>query len=150
MKNILICVDGSEGAEYAVRDALEFNLLKDNNVFLFQVVPEGKILPGTASTPDFIDSLIEYNTKQAKEILVHFSEKIEGHCLEYSTAYVIGDPAEEILDFEKRNNIDLIVIGSRGLGKFSRTVLGSVSTKVSNNATSSVFISKDPSITRNK
>lgn len=148
MKNILICVDGSEGAEFAVKDALKFRLLEGNNVFLFQVVPESKILPGTASTPDFIDSLIEYNTKQAKEILVHFSEKIEGHCLEYSTAFVIGDPAVEILDFEKEHEIDLIIIGSRGLGKFSRTVLGSVSTKVSNNATCSVFISKDPNITR--
>jgi nucleotide-binding universal stress UspA family protein len=45
-----------------------------------------------------------------------------------------GDPADEILRNAERRKVDLIVMGSRGLGKFSRVILGSVSTKVLSNA----------------
>jgi nucleotide-binding universal stress UspA family protein len=41
-----------------------------------------------------------------------------------------GDPVEEIIQFAKNNDIDMIVIGSRGLGKIKGLLLGSVSSKV--------------------
>ncbi|UCH19826.1 MAG: universal stress protein [Deltaproteobacteria bacterium] len=41
-----------------------------------------------------------------------------------------GDPAEEIVKFSKNNDIDMIVIGSRGLGQTKGILLGSVSSKV--------------------
>lgn len=45
-----------------------------------------------------------------------------------------GDPADEILRIVKRFKIDLIILGNRGWGKFSRVFMGSVSTKVLNHA----------------
>ncbi len=41
-----------------------------------------------------------------------------------------GDPAEEILNFIEEQNIDLVVLGSRGLGTLSGLLMGSVSNKV--------------------
>ncbi len=41
-----------------------------------------------------------------------------------------GDYADEILEAAKEQKIDMIVIGSRGLGKIREAVLGSVSQKV--------------------
>lgn len=43
-----------------------------------------------------------------------------------------GDPAEVILDAAKEHEIDLIVLGSRGLGTLSGLLIGSVSSKVNN------------------
>ena len=49
---------------------------------------------------------------------------------EIRSAVVLGDPAEKIIQFAKENGIDMIVIGSRGLGGVKRSLLGSVSSEV--------------------
>ncbi|HUV21800.1 MAG TPA: universal stress protein [Gammaproteobacteria bacterium] len=41
-----------------------------------------------------------------------------------------GDPAEEIITFAKNRKADLIVCGSRGLGKWKSMLLGSISSKL--------------------
>ena len=43
-----------------------------------------------------------------------------------------GDPANEILKQAKKSDCDLIVLGTRGLGKVQGMLLGSVSRKVTN------------------
>jgi nucleotide-binding universal stress UspA family protein len=43
-----------------------------------------------------------------------------------------GDPANAIVGYADRNGIDLIVLGSRGLGQVEGMLMGSVSRKVSN------------------
>ncbi|MDO5754820.1 MAG: universal stress protein [Tissierellia bacterium] len=144
MANILICVDGSSGSDHAVEQAIKYGLLKGNYVHLLRVVPESKVIPGGAAGAEYINALVDYNVEQAKEMLEKYEERIKNKCLNYSTRYIIGDPAKEILHYEEDNEIDMIVIGSRGLGKFSRTVMGSVSTKVSNNCKCSIFVSKEP------
>jgi len=46
------------------------------------------------------------------------------------TEVVNGDPVEEILALAKRENADMIIMGSRGLGDLKGLLLGSVSHKV--------------------
>lgn len=58
------------------------------------------------------------------------------------TCVRIGRASEEILKCSEEKNVDLIVIGSRGLGGFSRTLLGSVSDKVLNAAKVPVLVNK--------
>ncbi len=58
------------------------------------------------------------------------------------TRYLKGDIAREILDCAKREQVDLIVMGSKNRGVFSRTLLGSVSNKVVNHSEVSVLIVK--------
>ena len=41
-----------------------------------------------------------------------------------------GDPAEEIFKVAKEMNVDLIVLGTRGLGTMRELLMGSVSHKV--------------------
>jgi nucleotide-binding universal stress UspA family protein len=55
-----------------------------------------------------------------------------------------GDAATEILDYAKENNIDLIIVGSRGLSTFRGWLLGSVSRKLVHYANCSVLIVKKP------
>jgi len=49
-----------------------------------------------------------------------------------------GDYAEEIVAVAKEQDVDMIVIGSRGLGKIREAVLGSVSQKVLHHASQTV------------
>ena len=60
----------------------------------------------------------------------------EGHLIE-------GDPASAILDVAEKADAGLIVIGSRGLGRVSRVVRGSVSSKVAAHATCDFLVVHD-------
>jgi nucleotide-binding universal stress UspA family protein len=53
-----------------------------------------------------------------------------------------GSPAETILKVAQKAEVDLIVVGSRGLSSVQRFLLGSVSDDVSIHARSSVLIVK--------
>ncbi|MDY0409746.1 universal stress protein [Paracerasibacillus soli] len=53
-----------------------------------------------------------------------------------------GKPANEITDFAKGKDIDLIIIGNRGLNGIKEFVLGSVSKKVVDEATCPVLVVK--------
>ena len=51
-----------------------------------------------------------------------------------------GKPARTLLEYSKDNAIDLIVVGSRGVGELDAALLGSVSQKVSLLSACSVMI----------
>jgi nucleotide-binding universal stress UspA family protein len=53
---------------------------------------------------------------------------------------VSGTPAHELLSTAKAKDADLIVVGSRGAGGFTRLLMGSVSTQVSHHAHCPVVI----------
>lgn len=53
-----------------------------------------------------------------------------------------GDPASKTLEVAGENSVDLIVLGSRGLGSLGELFLGGVSNKVSHGADISVMIVK--------
>jgi len=54
--------------------------------------------------------------------------------IKVQTLCEFGNPADKIINTAEHQNVDLILIGSRGLGGFSKTFMGSVSTKVCNHA----------------
>ena len=43
---------------------------------------------------------------------------------------VLGSPAEEVVDYAKARNADLIICGSRGFGRLKSLLLGSTSQKI--------------------
>ncbi len=66
----------------------------------------------------------------AKRTLESAQEIFHGYKGKFETILDYGEPAEEILLLAEREKPDLLIMGSRGLGGFSRVMLGSVSTKV--------------------
>ncbi len=58
--------------------------------------------------------------------------------------YLRGSPAEEILQFAKQEEIDLIVMGSHGRTGLSRLLMGSVAEEVMRKATCPVLVVKQP------
>ncbi len=78
------------------------------------------------------DHLLDYAKSQAEDMGVK-NVKINSRN---------GDYADEILDAAEEEKADMIVLGSRGLGKIRGTVLGSVSQKVLHHATQTVVAVK--------
>ena len=79
----------------------------------------------------------------SKKILDEAEKKFVDYDFPFHTHSVIGDAAQEILSYTRNKEIELIVMGNRGMGAFSRTILGSVSNKIVNSSLVSVLVVKD-------
>lgn len=53
-----------------------------------------------------------------------------------------GKPADELVDFAKEKDVDLIIMGNRGINGIKKLVMGSVSKKVLDNADCPVLVVK--------
>jgi nucleotide-binding universal stress UspA family protein len=73
--------------------------------------------------------------EEVKELLGTVTNKTSVQILE-------GDPASQIIQYAEENNNDVIVMGSRGLGRVREFFLGSVSHNVVQMAKCPVFIVK--------
>jgi len=60
--------------------------------------------------------------------------------VEVRTRWEYGDPTTRLLDMVEQENARLLLVGSRGRGRFTRALLGSVSTAVAARATSPVCV----------
>ena len=135
-KKILVPIDGSEHSLKALDVAKELGEQFKSEIHIFTVLD-------TVATPYVVkievpDEAIETTGK----ILNEAKKNITPYSYDIYTKYKKGNPAEEILKYAEDEDIGLIVIGNRGLGAFSRTLLGSVSNKIINNAKTSVLLVK--------
>jgi nucleotide-binding universal stress UspA family protein len=139
IKKILVATDGSSHAKRAVEFASEFASNYDVTVYLVHVVQEARIpdemknfmeaehleeSPGKA----YLETIGKKIIEDAKnDMLRHDVKKIEPILL-------VGDAPQEIVDFAKKQNIDVIIIGNQGLGRVKEFFIGSVTHKVFNAA----------------
>jgi nucleotide-binding universal stress UspA family protein len=122
----LIGLDSSFYSEKAFQFLLKL-LKKEDSVDLVSVVP----------------SYYKKSVEKAKKILLNFSKKCEEIGI-VSTIFLIHmeDPRAVLCELAEKNHIDMIVVGSRGLGKVSKLLLGSVSSYCIQYATCNVLIVK--------
>ena len=64
--------------------------------------------------------------------------------IESTSVLARGDAATEIIEYTNKEDIDLIVAGSRGLSQFQGWLMGSVSRKLVHYSNCSVLIVKQP------
>ncbi|PVU77593.1 universal stress protein UspA [Sulfolobus islandicus] len=127
MKRILVGYDGSENAERALDFAIELASKFSARLFIVEVIDltlfyNSGVLPPLEATK----SLEEKAKKDVKKAI----EKAKSKGVDTEGITLEGDPAHSILEFAKDNQVDVIVIGSRGLSKVQRIFLGSVSNKI--------------------
>ncbi len=132
IKKILVPVDGSEQAYKATEFAADLAKQSDAtihllHVFKLSIIPEGLgdyIMTDRAELQALGNKIIALAEDEAKKKGVKHIE----------AAVIEGDPSERIIDYAKDHDVDIIVLGSRGLGTFKGLLLGSVSNKVSHRA----------------
>lgn len=143
-KKILVTIDGSpqsdKAAEEAVRLTLACGTAFKSTLHALLVLP-GMRAP---SFTDFFPSLPATERpdwEESRRRIFYVVEKGASEAgIPIRSQVVYGDPAEEILAYADQEEIDVIVIGSSGMGRVKRTLLGSVSTKVALHARQSVYI----------
>ena len=82
------------------------------------------------------------NKKESLLLLDQALKVFDGFTGEVKTLFRNGDPGEEIIEEAEKGDYDLIIMGSRGRGIFTRTILGSISNKVLNHTNKNVLIIK--------
>lgn len=138
VRRILAPIDGSEHADRALDYALELAEQLGAEVEILTVVPE------TVETPEWMR---EYTLKMKEEGERMISKAAEGARGAHPNVTVTkeleeGYAAEKILETVKRRNFDLIIMGNRGLGLVRGLLLGSVSSRIVNQAEIPVLIVK--------
>jgi nucleotide-binding universal stress UspA family protein len=133
-------VDGSENSFRAFERALE--LAKGNGAQVTAVLVIEAPPTVYVESQKLLDQLLENFRRESAKVLDKYEDLAEKQGLKVETAVMEGDPASNILGYSEKGGFDMIVMGSRGLGKFRGMVLGSTSRKVLQNAKCPVLIVK--------
>lgn len=130
---ILIAIDGSSYS----KKALEFACDLANRYEAYLTILHVAYNPAQSHTMVLGTSAITYQGNQkeldemAKIIIAAAREiAIKAGCNDVVTRIQKGIPAEQILEYARDNNTDLIVLGSRGLSDVAGFFQGSVSHRV--------------------
>lgn len=140
MKKILVPIDGSEVSLRAVDLAKSMFQLQDKAITIFSVIPNN--VNFYITNAELLEQINEASSSKTEQLLQNIVKGFEGLPGRVNYHYTVGDPATEITKFAEENDYDIIVMGSRGLGALSKTILGSVSTKVLNRTKTTVVIVK--------
>ncbi len=137
---ILVATDGSAHADRAAEKALYLaQNLPDCTVTLLHVTktmpPKGKLIEANFD----VLSLLE---EAAHEAIRETETRFQLPGIQYKLDVAWGDPAYEIIQLAEQGGYDLIMIGSRGLGRMGEILLGSVSQTVLHDSKIPVMVIK--------
>ncbi|MGC8994024.1 MAG: universal stress protein, partial [Pyrobaculum sp.] len=122
---ILIAYDGSDHAKKAVEHAVALAKAFGASIHIITV----------ATDPSQI------SLEKARRIAGEAAKAVQSQGLQVEEVAVrSGTPADEILNYAEEKEVDLIVMGSRGLSALQRLVLGSVSQAVVSRARVPVLV----------
>ena len=145
-EKILIAVDGSEPSNHAMEMAIEMAKKFGSELHMLHVVRSMQLPTNFGRLEDYV--ALE---RRRHDLLKSAGEQILNQCRGVAEAAGLstvktdvgaGDPANAIVTYANKNGIDLIALGSRGLGEVEGVLMGSVSRKVSNTSKSSCLIFK--------
>ncbi|WP_117168955.1 universal stress protein [Paraliobacillus sediminis] len=131
----------SDGSEHAIRACEKAIILAENN-------PQAKIIiayvvDGTTSKSDVLHQWNSVDLDQSRKAKLIISErKIKDKGIDYEIKILHGDPGPSIVKYANAQQVDICVIGSRGLNGLQEMVLGGVSHKVAKRAECPVLIVK--------
>ena len=147
-KKILVALDGSEHATRALSYAIDLAEKYSASIILLSVAHHVYIPSSGDSmnfiTPQVIQECMEAEKMQKEKMLLQALEKIKKRKpnLHVTTKLKEGRPANNIIETAKEETVDIIVMGSRGLGGVTQFFLGSVSDRVADEAPCPVLIVK--------
>ncbi len=143
-ESIVVGFDGSENAHHALEAAAE---LISNHGIIHVVTAYDP--PSARQVGEIMASLPpEYrNTfdllaaaRACLEQAERFLDKVD---VDHKGHFVDGHPASAILDVADQVRADLIIVGSRGIGRGTRYIRGSVSARVASHAKTSFLVVHD-------
>jgi nucleotide-binding universal stress UspA family protein len=135
-RNILVAVDGSKESKLALADAIDLALESNARLTIVHVATQAPgVLRTTPAGAAVAAELPAYHDKVLRQLVETVPKE-----LPVTTLLLVGSPAHEIVKAAKERDHDLIVIGSRGRGRATAALLGSVSHAVLHEASVPVLV----------
>lgn len=124
-ERMLVPLDGSELAKVALTYAGELGARLGSEIILLSVVE-------SAETQDYRDrqSYLAEMVQATERHIRSYFKKPETKVIKIGSQVLVGEPAEQIVDFADRKDIGLIVMVSHGQSGVRHWALGSVTDKV--------------------
>ncbi|KAJ4832038.1 hypothetical protein Tsubulata_017765 [Turnera subulata] len=164
MKKVMVAIDESEGSFCALQWALDnlvnaaavtpsnepsqesgmFVLVHVQPPFQYHVYPAG---PGGAAffgSSSIIESVRKAQAENAAALLSRALQMCKTRMIKAESLILEGDPKEMICQATEQVHVDVLVVGSRGLGMVKRAFLGSVSDYCAHHAKCPILIVKPP------
>ncbi|KAH9626962.1 hypothetical protein KSS87_005731 [Heliosperma pusillum] len=156
---VMVALDESEGSLYALNWALSSVIINNQTLnvedmhhmvlflvhvnlpFHSYVYPAGPVVYTTASV---LDSVKHAQEEISAAIFTRALRACEEKRVKAETLVFRGDPKEMICQAAEQMHVDLLVVGSRGLGVLKRAFLGSVSDYCVHHAHCPVLVVKPP------
>ena len=135
---VLVPVYGSDNSHRALDAALLLSEKLDAKVTAIHVMEDIPVLH--IQSEKLLRELLDAYKKESQLILSKCSEIATRKGLSINTKLLQGNAGSTILDFCEKEKYDIIVMGSRGMGKFKELVLGSVSSKIVHHSSCPVMI----------
>ncbi|HEX9612761.1 MAG TPA: universal stress protein [Candidatus Bathyarchaeia archaeon] len=152
-KKILVALDGSESSQRAAHAAVELGeKLKADLIVLHAISPPTSYYHSTIASPTGmslpapsqheIDAYYAYARKVALGIVGETESKAKKQGVHVKTEIpeAVSSVVETIINHAVKENVDLIVVGTRGLGGFKKMLLGSVSSGIVSHAHCPVLV----------
>jgi nucleotide-binding universal stress UspA family protein len=136
ISRILVAFDGSDHSKKATELGITLALKWNAELYLVHVLEETNIPEGFQEFAKIenVNPLDYFDMVNERPLIPAVDRAKAAGVTKVESISLRGNPADEILRTAQGRNVDLIILGSRGLGKFSLAFLGSVCMKVLNHA----------------
>ncbi|WP_449537244.1 universal stress protein [Ferdinandcohnia sp. Marseille-Q9671] len=137
-KKVLVAVDGSKEAEWALKKAIDVCKRYDAELFITHVINQRQFAVIGAYNTNFTQQAEEYG----KDLLTSYKGIVKDSGIENcKTLLEFGSPKIKIAkDIATKNNVDLIICGATGLNAVERLLMGSVSEHITRYAKCDVMV----------
>lgn len=141
-KKVLFTTDGTECSLSVIGEIISDIELSDKEVHICMVNEDPNLLflEGTLDTNWLLD-IQKQQYMYASNAIEAIKKIIESRGIEVNQSTILtGIPAQEIINYAKNNEIDLIILGSRNKSKMDRFLMGSVSKRILENVVSDIWL----------
>ncbi len=147
VSTILVATDCSSHAVQAVKMAVNLGRALHARVLVLHVFDTSYPAPAEMGAWEWAigqGAFTEMVAAEREQV-----EKIAGGILkdsgvDYKLVHAVGHPVQQILDRAIQENVDMIVVGSRGAGGWQAVLLGSVADGVMHQASRPVLVVRNP------
>lgn len=137
-QRILVATDGSDGSEIALQKATAIAKRNNAALVILHVLDTRAMYATESADLTYIDTLRKLGDKVVNEAKEYAESQ---GVTDVKVIIESGSPKPVIAtDVPKRENIDLIVVGARGMGAIERLFVGSVSENVVRHAECDVVV----------
>jgi nucleotide-binding universal stress UspA family protein len=126
-RDILVAIDGSATSARALEEAAQMAEALNARLTLIAVSPE---VPGYAYRSGVDVAALEHEAETETERILHEAVDSLPEGLPVTTVLKHGNPGERIVEQIKAGGHDLLAMGSRGRGRLTTSLFGSVGAHV--------------------